>query len=217
MLKYPTFMRKEMTACLVLISFPLLAAPVRAGAHPGRRRPQLRHLDAGFSRQSKGPSIMRSTGGLRIPVRRATVIRSPIAPASRARSAKGFIRTPTSSRTRPIGPGERRQARRQSVALRGHAARRPQFLQMGLLRRRSRRQTILLRDDAGARRASRGRGQSASMRWPCTFPNPSARPTYNTPWYMGPAALDRMEELLRRHPELKMRLDRRGNSDPGAL
>jgi len=36
------------------------------------------------------------------------------------------------------------------------------------------------------------------------FPKSVGLTYYNTPWYMGPAALDRMEEILRRHPQLKM-------------
>jgi len=37
------------------------------------------------------------------------------------------------------------------------------------------------------------------------FPKSFGQTYYNTPWYMGPAALDRMEELLRRHPQVNMR------------
>jgi beta-glucuronidase len=36
------------------------------------------------------------------------------------------------------------------------------------------------------------------------FPKSSGNTYFQTPWYMGTAALDRLEQLLRRHPELKM-------------
>jgi hypothetical protein len=37
------------------------------------------------------------------------------------------------------------------------------------------------------------------------FPKSIGYTYFSTPWYMGPAALDRLEQILRRHPELKMR------------
>jgi beta-glucuronidase len=37
------------------------------------------------------------------------------------------------------------------------------------------------------------------------FPKTVSFSYFDTPWYVGPAALDRMEQLLRRHPQLKMR------------
>lgn len=39
------------------------------------------------------------------------------------------------------------------------------------------------------------------------FPKAVGYTYFSTPWYMGPASLDRMEQLLRRHPALKMRWD----------
>jgi glycosyl hydrolase family 2 len=36
------------------------------------------------------------------------------------------------------------------------------------------------------------------------FPKAVGYTYFGTPWYMGPASLDRVEELLRRHPELEM-------------
>jgi len=39
------------------------------------------------------------------------------------------------------------------------------------------------------------------------FPKTVATTYYSTPWYMGPASLDRVEQILRRHPELGMRLE----------
>ncbi len=38
------------------------------------------------------------------------------------------------------------------------------------------------------------------------FPKTISYTYYDTPWYVGAAALDRVEEILRRHPELKMKL-----------
>ena len=37
------------------------------------------------------------------------------------------------------------------------------------------------------------------------FPKAVGYTYFSTPWYMGPAALDRLEQLLRRHPKLHMR------------
>ncbi len=39
------------------------------------------------------------------------------------------------------------------------------------------------------------------------FPKTNSVTYYETPWYVGPASLDRVEEILRRHPELNMRLE----------
>lgn len=38
------------------------------------------------------------------------------------------------------------------------------------------------------------------------FPKTVSYTYYNTPWYVGPAALDRVTHLLRRHPDIKMEL-----------
>lgn len=38
------------------------------------------------------------------------------------------------------------------------------------------------------------------------FPKSVSYTYYHTPWYLGPAALDRAVQLLRRHPEIKMEL-----------
>ncbi len=38
------------------------------------------------------------------------------------------------------------------------------------------------------------------------FPKAVGYTYFSTPWYMGPASLDRVEQLLRRHPKLHMRL-----------
>lgn len=38
------------------------------------------------------------------------------------------------------------------------------------------------------------------------FPKTVSYTYYNTPWYVGPVALDRVEHLLRRHPQIKMGL-----------
>ncbi len=38
------------------------------------------------------------------------------------------------------------------------------------------------------------------------FPKSTSLTYYNTPWYLGPGALDRVEQLLRRHPKIKMAL-----------
>lgn len=38
------------------------------------------------------------------------------------------------------------------------------------------------------------------------FPKTISYTYYDTPWYVAPAALDRVEQLLRRHPQLKMKL-----------
>lgn len=39
------------------------------------------------------------------------------------------------------------------------------------------------------------------------FPKAVSYTYYKTPWYIGPTALDRIEQLLRRHPSIKMRLE----------
>ncbi len=39
------------------------------------------------------------------------------------------------------------------------------------------------------------------------FPKSLGYTYFNTPWYMGPASLDRLEQLLRRHPKLGMTWD----------
>ncbi|MCG3204519.1 MAG: hypothetical protein KCHDKBKB_01234 [Elusimicrobia bacterium] len=39
------------------------------------------------------------------------------------------------------------------------------------------------------------------------FPRTVSWTYYDTPWYVGPASLDRVEQLLRRHPKLKMKLE----------
>lgn len=38
------------------------------------------------------------------------------------------------------------------------------------------------------------------------FPKTVSWTYYDTPWYVGPASLDRVEQILRRHPQLKMAL-----------
>ncbi len=39
------------------------------------------------------------------------------------------------------------------------------------------------------------------------FPKTIANTYYDTPWYVGPASLDRIEQLLRRHPEIGWKLE----------
>lgn len=39
------------------------------------------------------------------------------------------------------------------------------------------------------------------------FPKTVSWTYYDTPWYVAPASLDRIEQILRRHPELKMKLE----------
>lgn len=39
------------------------------------------------------------------------------------------------------------------------------------------------------------------------FPKTVSYTYYNTPWYVGPVAMDRVEQLLRRHPKIKMKLN----------